>query len=81
VAALTEGCVLRNRVDSMQMSGIMRPTGPGGELQEWTLFGLALEALAEKFFEPDPTWVPPATDANVNPNASEADARKATPAD
>ncbi len=59
VAALTEGCVLRNRVDADQMSGIMRPTGPGGQAQEWSLFGLALEALAEKFFEPDPTWDPP----------------------
>ena len=59
VAALTEGCVLRNRVDAGQMNGIMRPTGPGGQAQEWTLFGLALEALAEKFFEPDPGWEPP----------------------
>ena len=31
VAALTEGCVLRNRVDTEQMNGILRPTGPEGE--------------------------------------------------
>jgi hypothetical protein len=61
VAALTEGCVLRNRVDTEQMNGIMRPTGPGGEQQTWTLFGIALEALVEKFFEPDPAWEPSAT--------------------
>jgi len=67
VAALTEGCVLRNRVDGDQMSGIMRPTGPEGKQQEWTLFGLALEALAEKFFEPDPAWIPPAECANMEP--------------
>jgi hypothetical protein len=71
VAALTEGCVLRNRVDGKHMSGIIRPTGPGGEEQEWTLFGLALEALAEKFFEPDPAWEPPVTEAKFEPNASD----------
>jgi len=56
VAALAEGCVLRNRVDAAHMNGIRRPTGPNGEDQEWTLFGLALEALADAFFELDPGW-------------------------
>jgi hypothetical protein len=56
VAALAEGCVLRDRVDAANMNGIMRPTGPHGEEQEWTLFGLALEALAHEFFELDPDW-------------------------
>jgi hypothetical protein len=59
VAALAEGCVLRDRVDSKHMSGIMRPTGPDGRMQEWTLFGLALEALSGAFFELDPDWSPP----------------------
>ena len=59
VAALAEGCVLRDRVDAAHMNGIMRPTGPNGEEQEWTLFGLALEALAHEFFELDPKWVQP----------------------
>jgi len=63
VAALAEGCVLRDRVDAVHMNGIMRPTGPDGEEQEWTLFGLALEALAHEFFELDPDWVPAAVDA------------------
>lgn len=31
--------------------GIGRPTGPGGEIQEWTLFSVAFEALIEQFFE------------------------------
>ena len=35
------------------------PTGPGGELQEWTLYSLAIEAVALQFFEPDPDFVPP----------------------
>ena len=60
-AALTEGCVLRDRVDSEQMNGILRPTGRDGGDQEWTLFGLALYALAEQFFELDPDWPVPAT--------------------
>jgi hypothetical protein len=37
-----------------------RPTGPGGELQEWTLLGIGLEALALQFLELDPDWEPPA---------------------
>jgi hypothetical protein len=55
--ALAEGCTLRNRVD-VDMDGIVLPTGPDGEDQEWTLFGLGLEALAHRFFEPDPDWRP-----------------------
>ena len=55
-AALTEGCVLRARVDPVPMEGIVRPTGPSGEDQEWTLFGLALHALTEQFFELDHEW-------------------------
>ncbi len=60
-AALTEGCVLRDRVDAAQMNGILRPTGRNGEEQEWTLFGIALEALVAQFFELDPHWAFPAT--------------------
>lgn len=68
VAALAEGCALRNRVDAARMKGIMRPTGPNGEEQEWTLFGLALDALAEQFFEVDPDWVPPSVDTSTLPD-------------
>jgi hypothetical protein len=67
VAALAEGCVLRNRVDATHMNGIMRPTGPRGEDQEWTLFGLALDALSQQFFELDPDWVPPPANALTVP--------------
>jgi hypothetical protein len=55
-AALTEGCVLRDRVDPVGMNGIVRPTGRGDEDQEWTLFGLALHGLAEQFFELNVHW-------------------------
>jgi hypothetical protein len=68
VAALAEGCALRNRVDATRMKGIMRPTGPNGEEQEWTLFGLALDALAEQFFEADPDWVPPPVEGATVPD-------------
>jgi hypothetical protein len=58
--ALIEGCVLR-QVGAEDLPVIVRPTGPGGAPQEWTLFAIGLEALARQFFEPDPDWVPPAT--------------------
>jgi hypothetical protein len=59
VGALAEGCTLRNRVDT-DMDGILLPTGPDGRCQEWTIFGIGLDALVERFFEPDPGFVPPA---------------------
>jgi hypothetical protein len=52
VGALAEGCSLRDRVDR-EMRGVVRPTGPNGEEEEWTVYGLALEALAHEFFESD----------------------------
>ena len=62
-AAMADGCVLRDRVDTAHMNGIMRPTGSSGEQQEWTLFGLTLDALAGQFFELDPDWRPTADDS------------------
>jgi hypothetical protein len=53
--ALAEGCTLRNRVDAA-MEGILLPTGPEGETQDWTVFAVGLDALATRFFEPDPDW-------------------------
>jgi hypothetical protein len=55
VGALSEGCSLRDRVDT-QMLGIVRPTGPDGEDQEWTIFGIGLHALVLEFFELDPDF-------------------------
>src|SRR5271156_2799688 len=55
VGALAEGCSLRQHVDP-QLEGIVLPTGVNGENQEWTLFGIGLEALLLHFFEPDPDW-------------------------
>jgi len=54
VGALSEGCSLRDRVDT-KMLGIARPTGPHGEDQEWTIFGIGLHGLVLEFFELDPS--------------------------
>jgi ADP-ribose pyrophosphatase YjhB (NUDIX family) len=54
--ALAEGCALRDRVDPESMRRILRPTGPDGETEEWTLFGIGLESLAALFLEADPAW-------------------------
>ncbi len=51
--ALSEGYALRQYIEG-GLDTIMRPTGPGGELQEWTMFGAAIEALAVQCVEADP---------------------------
>jgi hypothetical protein len=58
VDALGQGCGLRDRVDPSKMEGIVRATGPDGEMQEWTLFAVAFEGLVRQFFEVDPSWKP-----------------------
>lgn len=62
VTALSEGCSLRQHVEG----GIERfilPSGRNGENQEWTHFGAGLEALAHRFFEPDPGFTEPSQEA------------------
>ena len=57
--AMAAGYALRQASrDESQVFG--RPTGPDGELQEWTLLGIGLEALAAQFLEIDPEWESPA---------------------
>jgi len=51
VNALTEGSTLRQRTAG-QIVSVMRPTGPGGEERQWSLYAIALEALAHQFLEP-----------------------------
>ena len=51
VGALVEGCSLRDRVTE-GMTSIMRPTGPNGQMQEWTTFSIGLVALGNKFSSP-----------------------------
>jgi len=55
--AMAEGCALRDRVDA-DMLGIPLATGPGGEEQEWSIYGLGLHAIAASFVEDDPSIAP-----------------------
>jgi hypothetical protein len=57
--SLSEGYGLRDRLDGGAAKVVLRPTGPNGEEQEWTIFAVGLEALIRQFFELDPGWVPP----------------------
>lgn len=56
--ALSEGQTIRQQVDGVYET-VDLPTGPLGEVQEWSLYGLAIEAVAARFFEPDPAFVVP----------------------
>lgn len=58
VDCLGQGCGVRDQVDNAHMDGIVRPTGPGGAPQEWTLFAVGFESLVHTFFEIDPEWRP-----------------------
>ena len=53
--SLTEGFSIWDRVDPTMTRHILRPTGPNGEKQEWTLFSLGLEGLVWQFAELDET--------------------------
>ncbi len=56
--ALGQGIGLRDQFDSRHMDSIWLPTGPNGEVQEWTLFAIGFESLVRRFFEIDPDWRP-----------------------
>jgi hypothetical protein len=56
--SLSEGYGVRDRLDDTSKRIVERPTGPNGELQEWTIFAVALEGLVRQFFEFDPDWAP-----------------------
>ena len=58
VTSLSEGDSLHQRVVP-EARRLDLPSGPGGELREWTLYAVSLEALAIQFFEPDPDFVAP----------------------
>ena len=56
-AALVEGSALAQGGDP-ELVMVTRPTGPGGAPEEWTVFGIGLDALSHTFFEIDPAWTP-----------------------
>jgi len=57
ITALSEGYALRQHVEG-GLESFIRPTGPNGSPQEWTIFAAAMEALVLQFMEPDPEFVP-----------------------
>ncbi|MGD0313001.1 MAG: hypothetical protein ABSC90_11110 [Acidimicrobiales bacterium] len=67
--SLAQGYGLRDRLDR-SAPAVVRPTGPNGEDQEWTIFGVGLEALVRQFFEIDPEWALDQTPANRSPDPS-----------
>jgi len=54
VIALGDGLVIRERLSPDDLVPIHRPTGPGGRLQPWHPFSIALEALVNQYLEPAP---------------------------
>jgi hypothetical protein len=57
VIAYSEGCSLRQHT-SGNSELMIRPTGPDGEDQQWTLFAVGLEALVNQFLELDTEFAP-----------------------
>lgn len=57
--SLSQGYGLRDRIDNSVDETIVRASGPDGEMQEWTIFGVAFEGLFRQFFEIDPEWSAP----------------------
>jgi hypothetical protein len=58
VSSLTEGDSFRQHVEGRTVT-LDLPSGPRGEMRSWTLYSVAIEALALQFFEPDPDFEAP----------------------
>jgi hypothetical protein len=58
VGALIQGCALRAGAEP-DAPAILRPTGPGGRSEPWSLFAVGLEALVMQYLELDPDWSGP----------------------
>lgn len=63
VGALAEGCGLRDLIDPSVVRGVDLPTGPNGEIREWSVFTIGFEGLLRHFVEPIPRWKPPPTES------------------
>jgi len=53
VTAYSEGCAMRQRTTE-HVEYLDLPSGPGGEVEQWSLFAVGLEGLVRQFLEPDP---------------------------
>lgn len=58
VMALSEGSTLRQRVDG-ESESVELPSLSSDGVREWSLYGIAIEAVAVRFFEPDPAFIAP----------------------
>ena len=58
IAAMAAGFALR-QASREERQVYLLASGPKGEQQEWTLFGLALEGLGLRYLELIPDWQPP----------------------
>ena len=58
VGALIQGCALRTGAEP-DAPPILRPTGPEGRSEPWSLFAVGLEALVLQYLELDPDWPGP----------------------
>lgn len=55
--AFAEGCAIR-ALAGAPVAAMVRPTGPDGDGQEWSLYAIGMEALVHQFFEADPEFTP-----------------------
>jgi len=77
--AFAEGSALRLQGIERDAAVVRRPTGPNAEEEEWTLFGIGLEALVRAFLEPDPEWTAPSPEGADSPaEAGDRDLREVT---
>lgn len=51
IASVAEGLAIRTALDDSSNRRVELPTGPEGALQDWNLFGLAVDAIAARFLE------------------------------
>ena len=70
--AFAEGCAIRELAGD-HIGVMVRPTGPDGGDQEWSLYAVGMEALVHQFFEADPEFTPAAGAAAVSDGGGQAD--------
>lgn len=59
IGALAEGMALRDRFATVDRTMTLPRRGDGVASPDWTLFGVAVDALMARFLEPDPDWAEP----------------------
>jgi hypothetical protein len=52
IASVAEGLAIRETFEGTTRRTVELPTGADGELEEWNLFGIAVDALASRLLEP-----------------------------